>query len=161
MYQSTTGLLHRAYVEDPQTPWHGYITKLPLIHHFEPSSPSHPKGRVHFKGDPQPAHPPLTDVDLVIFCTGYSNCLPFIKASDLPWKENRVLEEVISGEEREGGDEWEVGGLRGLCMSGLDPMLIFLQQDRSLGFIGLRESSLRASRVSLPCFAIHLSVFRE
>jgi len=139
VYQSTTGTTNKANVEDPSAPWWPYIHKLPMIHHFEPASDAHPRGRIHFKGDP-PAHAPVDDVDVVIFCTGYNNALPFAKAEDYPWNEHRVLEQAIKPEEREGGDEWEAGGLRGLYMRGLDPMLIFLENDRSIAFVGLRES---------------------
>jgi hypothetical protein len=162
VYQSTTGTTNKANVEDPSTAWWPYIHKLPMIHHFEPASDEHPRGRILFKGDP-PAHVPVDDVDVVIFCTGYNNALPFAKAEDHPWKEHRVLEQSIRAEERQGGDEWEAGGLRGLYMRGLDPMLVFLENDRSIAFVGLREPRSRSPSTELtdPAYSIVPFPFSE
>jgi hypothetical protein len=79
---------------------------------------------------------------LIIFATGYNNSLPFAKATDEPWKSANVLDEVIREDEREGGDKWEIGGVKGLHMVGLDELLLFLKEDRSIAFPGLRTSLL-------------------
>jgi hypothetical protein len=50
------------------------------------------------------------------------------------------LDEVIREDEREGGDRWEIGGVKGLHMVGLDELLLFLEEDRSIAFPGLRTS---------------------
>lgn len=135
VYQSSTGMPNSSTADDPDEPWRPYITQFPLIDHFDPPSRSHPKGRVQFQDGAS-----VDDVDVVVFATGYSNSLPFCKVTDEPWRSMRPLDEVIQSEEREGGDEWEVGGLRGLKMRGLDELLIFPEGDRSLAYIGLGES---------------------
>ena len=81
----------------------------------------------------------LDSIDTVIFATGYNNSLPFCKVDDLPWRSQALLDEVITAEERVGGDVWEVGGLRGLRMRGMDELQLFMQNDRSIAFLGLRE----------------------
>lgn len=83
----------------------------------------------------------MEDIDTIIFATGYNNSLPFAKVTDEPWKSCRVLDGVISLEEREkGGDESEIGGQKGLHITGLDELLLFLKDDRTLSFPGLRKS---------------------
>jgi hypothetical protein len=61
-----------------------------------------------------------------------------IKATDQPWASANVLDEVIREDERAGGDKWEIGGVKGLHMVGLDELLLFLKDDRTIAFPGLR-----------------------
>lgn len=79
-------------------------------------------------------------VQVLIFATGYYNSLPFAKITDSPWDKVQVLDEVIERQDREGGEEWEVGGLRGMRMGGLDDLLLFVNEDRSIAFPGLSKS---------------------
>jgi hypothetical protein len=133
VYQSSTGSNRNGY-NTSDDPWSPYIYQKPLISHISPPSSHHPKGVIHFTNGEE-----IDDVDTIIFATGYNNALPFCKASDSPWREMDVLEEVIKPEERVGGDVWEVGGVKGLHMKGLDELFLFLEGDRSIAFIGLRE----------------------
>lgn len=111
-----------------------YIEILPMISHFTPT-------HIHFTSRPFSREPlDVSKVDTVIFATGYWNALPFCKAGDAPWSEHRVLERTISEREREGGAQGEVGGLKGTHMDGMDGLLLFLKEDRSIAFPGLRIS---------------------
>lgn len=131
---------------DPQTPWVEHITYVPLISHLTPPTDSNPRGLVHFHPFPSAtsATPEAIEVDTIIFATGYNTSLPFFKASDEPWKCTKVLDGVIGAKERDGGDESEVGGMKGLTMKELDESLLFLKGDgdRSLAFPVLREYPL-------------------
>lgn len=131
VYQSSTGIGNSSAVIDPDEPWRPYIHAVPLIGHIN-------GGSIHFQDTPF-SHEPIKGVDVIIFATGYYNSLPFCKKYDEPWRSQRVLKEEISV--RDGGDESELGGLRGLHMDGMDEMLLFLKDDRSIAFPGLRECS--------------------
>jgi hypothetical protein len=137
VYQSSTGIGNSSTADDPNEPWRPYIHKVPLIDRFEADGA---KGRIHFRSIPF-IHEPIDDVDVVIFATGYYNSLPFCKKEDEPWRSTRLLEEEITI--KDGGDERDLGGMRGLHVEGLDEMLLFLADDRSLAFPGLREYALR------------------
>lgn len=137
VYQSSTGIGNSSTADDPNEPWRPYINKVPLIDRFEADGA---KGRIYFKSIPF-IHEPIDDVDVVIFATGYYNSLPFCKKKDEPWRSTRLLEEEITI--KDGGDERDLGGMRGLHVEGLDEMLLFLADDRSLAFPGLREYALR------------------
>ena len=82
-------------------------------------------------------------VDTIIFATGYNFSLPFCKFTDYPWSdpEYQVLGGAIHTEEREGGREGEVGGMKGLSMDKLDQVMLFLEADeaKSIAFPALRE----------------------
>lgn len=93
-------------------------------------------GSIVFQEDAEP----LRGVDTMIFATGYNFSLPFCKATDSPWDEMRILDDQIRPGERDGGFEEEVGGMKGLGMEGLDPLLMFLENDpsRSIAFPVLR-----------------------
>jgi hypothetical protein len=97
----------------------------------------------------------LEDVDTIIFATGYNFSLPFCKNTDYPWSDPsyRVLDEVISLEEREGGREVDQGGIKGLCMDTdlLDGSMIFLRNDegRGIAFPTLREYFLHLIFISV------------
>jgi hypothetical protein len=80
------------------------------------------------------------EVDTIIFATGYNFALPFCKTSDSPWNSRPLLQDSITSEEREGGRKWEIGGMKGLTMQGMDPLLLFPEGDRSIAFPILRES---------------------
>jgi hypothetical protein len=80
------------------------------------------------------------EVDTIIFATGYNFALPFCKTSDSPWSSRPLLQDSITSEEREGGRKWEIGGMKGLTMQGMDPLLLFPEGDRSIAFPILRES---------------------
>jgi hypothetical protein len=120
--------------EAPQ-PWREHITDVPLTSSISASS-DHPKGMIRFQDD---THEPLTDVDIIIFATGYNFALPFCKATDEPWCSKRIIDGVISEKEREGGEMEDVGGMKGLGMNGLDPLILFLEGDRSISFPCLRK----------------------
>jgi hypothetical protein len=79
----------------------------------------------------------LTDVDTIIFATGYSYHFPFFKACDAPWsdKRSRVADGVVG--EEESVDKDEIGGLEGLGLNNLDELMLFLRGDRSLALLGL------------------------
>lgn len=85
----------------------------------------------------------LQEVDVIIFATGYNFSLPFCKATDSPWDGARILDDQIRPGERDGGSESEVGGMKGLGVEGLDPLLLFLENDplRSIAFPVLRTSA--------------------
>jgi hypothetical protein len=129
VYQSSTGIGNSSAVIDPNDPWRPYIQAVPLIDKFEDR-------RIHFQSTPF-SHDPIDDVDVVIFATGYYNSLPCCKSYDEPWRSKRLLKEEITM--KAGGDEHELGGLRGLHMKGMDNMLLFLEDDPTLAFPGLRE----------------------
>lgn len=132
VYQSVTGASRAGYNSGTE-PWTPYIRTVPTIHHIEGPSQTGPPGTIYLQDDSK-----LEDIDLIIFATGYNNSLPFAKAADEPWASASVLDEVISEDERVGGDEWEIGGVKGLHMVGLDELLLFLKDDRSIAFPGLR-----------------------
>jgi len=121
---------------DTKDPWTPYITYLPLISHLSP------EGTIIFQDDQN-----LDGVDTIIFATGYNFSLPFCKNTDHPWDNPtyRVLDEVITPEERVGGKEDERGGMKGLSMVGLDELMLFLEADkgRSIAFPTLREFLIR------------------
>jgi len=136
VYQSVTGASRAGYNSGTE-PWAPYIRTVATIDHFEGPSGERSKGSIHLKDESRTV---LEDIDLIIFATGYNNSLPFAKATDEPWKSAHVLDEVIREDEREGGDKWEIGGVKGLHMVGLDELLLFLKEDRSIAFPGLRTS---------------------
>jgi hypothetical protein len=149
VYQSVTGASRAGYNSGTE-PWAPYIRTVATIDHFEGPSDERSKGSIHLKDDSKTI---LEDIDLIIFATGYNNSLPFAKASDEPWRSANVLDEVIREDEREGGDQWEIGGVKGLHMVGLDELLLFLKDDKSIAFPGLRKSSKRECTkliVSIP-----------
>lgn len=131
VYHSITGANRGGYNADSD-PWTPYIRTLTLISHISPDSNIHLIDGTVLEG-----------IDTIIFATGYNNSLPFAKVTDEPWKSQRVLDGVIGLEERsDGGDQSEIGGLKGLHMRGLDELLLFLKDDRSIAFPGLRKSRL-------------------
>jgi lysine/ornithine N-monooxygenase len=137
VYQSVTGANRGGY-NSGNEPWAPYIRTVTTIDHIEGPSTSQPKGAVHLRGDDGPV---LVDIDTIIFATGYNNSMPFAKATDAPWSSANVLDQVIGEDERAGGDQWEVGGVKGLHMVGLDELLLFLREDRTIAFPGLRQCS--------------------
>ena len=138
VYQSVTGASRAGYNSGSE-PWAPYFRTVATIDHFEGPSGGRSKESIHLKDASKTV---LEDIDLIIFATGYNNSLPFAKATDEPWKSANVLDEVIREDERAGGDKWEIGGVKGLHMVGLDELLLFLKEDRSIAFPGLRTSSL-------------------
>jgi hypothetical protein len=128
---------------DPSTPWVQHITYVPLISHLSPPSSSHPNGLVHFHpypSDDSHTAPEPIEVDTIVYATGYNNCLPFFKVTDSPWNVKKVLGGTVQAGERIGGDQEDVGGLKGLTMKELDETLLFLDGDRSIAFPVLRKS---------------------
>lgn len=125
--------------EFPAQPWKPFIHHVPLVSHISPPSPAHPRGAVHFKDDREV----VDDIDVIIFATGYNFSLPFCKAKDQPWATKPVLDGIISDEERVGGRESDIGGLKGLGMKNLDELMLFLDGDRSIAFPVLRKSCNR------------------
>jgi hypothetical protein len=118
----------------PETvdPWTPYITYLPLI------STISENGRIVLEDGKE-----VEGVDTIICATGYNFSLPFCKITDYPWSDPRyqVLDQVITPEERAGGREAEVGGMKGLSMDKLDEVMLFLEADkrRTIAFPTLRE----------------------
>ena len=94
------------------------------------------------------------EVDTIIFATGYNFSLPFCKTTDHPWSDHKyqVLDEVIQEEEREGGKEGEVGGMKGLSMDKLDEVMLFLEADegKSIAFPALREFPFSFNNPKIP-----------
>ena len=118
-----------------------YITYRPLISHIDQD------GGIVFQDEAEAE--PLRGVDMIIFATGYNFSLPFCKAADKPWNESesRILDSQIRPGERDGGNESEVGGMKGLGVEGLDPLLLFLENDpsRNIAFPVLRTSTIHVS----------------
>lgn len=130
VYHSITGA-NRAGYNSATDAWAPYIRTVGLISHIESGH------RIHLVDGTV-----LEGIETIIFATGYNNCLPFAKNTDEPWRSLSILDGVIQpGERADGGDVSEVGGLKGLHMQGLDPLLLFLENDRSIAFPGLRTSS--------------------
>ncbi|ORY27654.1 hypothetical protein BCR39DRAFT_537734 [Naematelia encephala] len=117
-------------------PWRQFVTNVPLISHVERPSDDYPKGRIHFQPGQTNTEP--IEVDTIIFATGYNFSLPFCKVTDEPWKSHKLLDRVITKEERDNGASREQGGLKGLGVHGLDETMIFLDGDRSLAFLTLQ-----------------------
>jgi hypothetical protein len=147
----TSGLA--ADTEDDARPWLRLIQQRPLIDRIDTPAASLPLSTVskaeeassssssviHFKDGST-----LTDIDVVIFATGYLYYYPFFKQSDAPWnrEECRILDAVVEGADvlGDGGKGGgEIGGLQGLGMRHMDELMLFLQNDRSMAFIGLRK----------------------
>lgn len=138
-------------------PWGKYVKYHPLIKSVEttpgswpytpPATPStstslqngtgSKKSVIHFEDGSQ-----LTDVDTIIYATGYSFAMPFAKSTDEPWASHPLLDGSIGVADREGGEEWEGGGMMGQGVKGLDGSMLFMQGDQSICFPTLRESSL-------------------
>ncbi|KAJ9093065.1 hypothetical protein QFC21_006558 [Naganishia friedmannii] len=155
----TSGLAADSEEEDGKRPWLRLIEQRPLIDRIEtpgstpttttPSSPSTSTtpapaaGRksssiIHFNDGST-----LTDIDVIIFATGYLYYYPFLKRADYPWnrQSETVLDgvvgevDVLAGGDAEGGKD--MGGLQGLGMRQMDELMLFLKNDRSIAFIGL------------------------
>jgi hypothetical protein len=118
---------------DKSTPWGKYVTYHPLIDHISPLDTR--ESIIPFDNGTI-----LTGVDTIIYATGYNFSLPFAKSSDVPWSSSRLLDKTIGGGERRNGDKWEEGGIKGLGINGLDPLMLFLEGDRSVCFPVLRKS---------------------
>lgn len=142
VYVSSSGSTpHSASPDGPCAP---YIHNLPLISHLSSPSSAHPKGIIHFEDGQQ-----LSGVDTIIYATGYNFAYPFFKREDKPWDEVGLVDGVIRNGERKGGEEWEVGGLKGLGMKKLDELLLFLEGDRSIAFPALCKFRL-AHKIHFP-----------
>lgn len=144
VYQSSSGIAnkHSAVDDEYPQPWKKFIHDVPLISHISSTTDTKSKGIINFKPPPWSSdsiHPPIDDVDVIIFATGYNFAYPFFKADDPPWNEKRMLDGIIQLGEREGGEESDSGGLKGLGMKDLDELLLFLKDDRSIAFPALRE----------------------
>lgn len=135
VYVSSSGApspMYSVTPDDPSTPWMKYIDYRPLISHVAED------GVIHL----QDKGGELSGVDTIIYATGYNFSLPFCKVTDAPWRDMRILDDRIRPGERDGGSEGEVGGMKGLGVEGLDPLLLFLENDqkRSIAFPVLRQS---------------------
>ncbi|EIW66197.1 hypothetical protein TREMEDRAFT_13077, partial [Tremella mesenterica DSM 1558] len=117
------------YSNTPDQPWTPFIKFVPLIKSISPSTTNHTKGIINLQDDQQ-----ISDVDVIIFATGYYFSLPFCKTTDEPWISNGILKSYIDDGERENGWKDEIGGLKGLKMEGLDELLLFLKNDNSIAF---------------------------
>ena len=130
VYQSSTkGDVRGAH---PQ-PWDRYIDSRPVISRIEEAG-GESKGIIHFNDGSS-----IDDVDTIIYATGYYLSYPFLKAADRPWSDPafRVVEDVIDASEASPRDQ---GGLKALSVGALDGIFLFLERDRSIAFLGLRES---------------------
>lgn len=119
--------------DDPDTPWGKYVTYHPLIDHISSSGED---SIIHFEDETA-----LEGVDTIIFATGYNFALPFAKGEDRPWCDSPLFDKRIEEGERELGHAWEKGGLKGLGVKGLDGLMLFMENDRSICFPVMRESS--------------------
>lgn len=137
MYQSssqtpnmfTSGLA--ADEEDESRPWLRLIEQRPLIDRIEEG------GVIRFTDGST-----LEEIDVIIFATGYLYYYPFFKRSDYPWnrEEVQVLDRTVEGVDVVREDGKDVGGLQGLGMRNMDELMLFLERDRSMALIGLREA---------------------
>ncbi|WWC68858.1 uncharacterized protein I206_102794 [Kwoniella pini CBS 10737] len=132
VYVSTSGYTQYSALEGP---WAKYITHVPLISHLSPPSADRPKGVIHFEED-EKTHEnlELNDVDVIIFATGYNFMFPFFRPEDRPWNTTQLSEGEIKIGERDNGDKWEEGGIKGQGVEGLDELLLFLKGDRTISF---------------------------
>ena len=105
--------------------WARYITDYPLIDQIKHES-------IIFKDGSK-----VDDVDTVIFATGYYYSLPFCRPSDQPWRDLHVLDPLDQG-------------LKGMYMSDLDPLWLFLKNDTSIAFPLLRQYTLLSSSLLVP-----------
>ncbi|OCF34111.1 hypothetical protein I316_04059 [Kwoniella heveanensis BCC8398] len=122
-------------------PWAKYIKNVPLISHFDPPSAEHPRGLIHFQspaaaesGSDSEKVEPLDAPEVIIYATGYNFLYPFFKATDAPWDKHKLVDGAVREGEREKGDQWEVGGVKGQGMRGLDDLMLFLEGDRTMAF---------------------------
>jgi hypothetical protein len=113
--------------------WAEYIEDVPLITAFEGGEIVLEDGRR------------VRRVDEVVFATGYWFSLPFCRKEDQPWEKVRVLSDTVGGEVgeqgkgRTGEDGPRQRGMRGFHMNHLDPLQLFLKDDRSIAFPALRK----------------------
>ncbi|WWC60060.1 uncharacterized protein I303_102623 [Kwoniella dejecticola CBS 10117] len=132
VYVSTSGYTQYSALEGP---WAKHITHLPLISHISPPSSDRPKGIIHFEEDEGTGEKAeLESVDVIIFATGYNFMFPFFRPEDAPWNTTQLSEGIIRLGERDKGDEWEEGGIKGQGVEGLDELLLFLKGDRTISF---------------------------
>ncbi|WVQ94688.1 hypothetical protein IAU59_001768 [Kwoniella sp. CBS 9459] len=130
-------------------PWAKFIKNVPLISHIDPPSAEHPRGLIHFQlpaesgaeakgegdGDNKAGRTePLEAPEVIIYATGYNFLYPFFKATDAPWNKHKLGDGAVRDGEREKGDQWEVGGVKGQGMRGLDELMLFLEGDRTMAF---------------------------
>lgn len=152
---------------DESTPWGKYVTYHPIISHISNGLPTPPPSAsstpspmgthdsntashrihpgilsgiaqssvVHFEDGSS-----LSDIDTIIFATGYNFAIPFAKSTDEPWTSTPLFSGRIRDGERAGGQKWEEGGVKGMGVEGLDELMLFLEGDRSLCFPVMRTS---------------------
>lgn len=118
---------------DTSTPWGKYVTYHPLIDHIAPLDIT--DSIIHFDNGTT-----LQGVNTIIYASGYNFALPFAKSADLPWCNTPLFDKKIKEGERKNGEKWEEGGLKGSGVNGLDPLMLFLENDSSICFPVLRES---------------------
>ncbi|KAL7419903.1 monooxygenase [Cryptotrichosporon argae] len=111
------------------TPHAAHIRVVPLISHVCAPSAVRPRGTVVLADGTE-----IDDVTTIVFATGYNFAFPFLKADD-GW--GPLVDSVIRPQERACGNEWEVGGVKGLGMEGLDELLLFRKDDRTVAFPAL------------------------
>jgi hypothetical protein len=118
---------------DDTRPWLRLIEQRPLIERIDTASE---KSTIRFKDGST-----LTGIDVIIFATGYLYYYPFFKRSDAPWNrpEAQLLDLPIVEGDIVGEGQADVGGMQGLGMRHMDPLMIFLEGDRSMALIGLRK----------------------
>lgn len=128
----TSGLA--ADEDDEARPWLRLIEQRPLIERIDAEGGG---SVIQFKDEST-----LDGIDVIIFATGYLYYYPFFKRSDVPWnrKEAQVLDLPVVEGDVVGEGQRDVGGMQGLGMRHMDELLLFLENDRSMALIGLRES---------------------
>lgn len=129
----TSGLA--ADEDDDTRPWLRLIEQRPLIQQIDAGE----EGSVIQLKDGST----LEGINVIIFATGYLYYYPFFKRSDAPWNrtEAQVVDlPIVKGDVVDGG-QGDVGGMQGLGMRHMDELMLFLETDRSMAMIGLRESS--------------------
>lgn len=152
VYQSSTkGDVRGAHAQ----PWDRYIDSRPVISQIEPAE-GEGKGVIHFSDGTC-----ISDVDTIIYATGYYLSYPFLKVADRPWSNPafRVVEDVIDAVEASPKDQ---GGLKALSVSALDGLFLFLERDRTIAFLGLRKCQGQVNEMLTSSFLNHtLPLFRD
>lgn len=123
--------------DDPKKPWVKLIKRKPRITSIDPPSSSSDSSVIRFSDDTT-----LTNVDVIIFATGYLFYYPFFKAQDYPWSlpDYRVCDQTLDDIDIwKGVNDCERGGIQGMDLKNLDEIKLFLKQDRSMAFLQLRE----------------------
>lgn len=141
IYQSTRGPIKELFPR-PVEQWTQQVHALPELDHVSDA------GDLHFKDGSTLRH---NSLDVIIWATGYSYCVPFANPQDEPWQSHPLVQP------REGGAQLGElpadkvdASLRprgGAQIDNLDPGLqSFYVPDPSIAFIGLGECAARSQK---------------